>query len=155
MEIVELRIGVVVVAAVADGVHVGYVCGRRDGRAAAVGDREHPAPGVVGVLHRQLARRVHQRHDVALEVPHVVILSLAAPVLIPDRVRRTRLVVQELHLRRAVLRLEALEDQPVFRRASRRISRSIATLLVKEELSVIRRQKMNTYQVEFWRMRHL
>ena len=58
---------IVVVATVADGVGVA------DARSDGVGDAEHLAEGVIGVLGSDLAVLVDDGHHVALQVLHVVV----------------------------------------------------------------------------------
>lgn len=47
LQIIESRLGVVVVASVAEGVEVGYAVGAGNGSAGVVGDGQELAPGAV------------------------------------------------------------------------------------------------------------
>ena len=69
LEVIEAGFGVVVVAAVAEGVQV---C---DGEVLALGfgDAEDIAPGVVGIFRDSLVGTVEDFHHIALAVDHIVI----------------------------------------------------------------------------------
>ena len=85
LEVIQLGLGVVVVAPIPERIHGGQ--GARRG--------QHFAPGVVAVLGIARPRRADDLHHVALQVRHIVVPK---PV-VPQSLRAPRLVVEKLHRR--------------------------------------------------------
>ena len=94
LEVIQSRLGVVVVAAVADGV----------GGGQGAGGAEDLAPGVVAVLRRRVPAGVQEHHHIALQVCDVVVPDLRVRPRVPhqQRVGLSALVVEKLRLRAAI-----------------------------------------------------
>ena len=95
LEVVEAGLGVVVIAAVAQGVEVGDAGGIGEDFRTAVIHRA-VAPGVIVVGCSDLAVRVQQRNDVALRIEDVVIERRGRAVVIDHGERLVAIVVDKL-----------------------------------------------------------
>ena len=95
LEIVEAGLGIIVIAAVAQGVEVGDAGGIGEDFRTAVIHRA-VAPGVIVVGRSEFAVRVQQRNDVALRVENVVVERRGRAVVIDHGERLVAIVVDKL-----------------------------------------------------------
>jgi len=73
LQVIEPGLGIVDIAAVAEGIDIGEVGCRGDRRARAVGNGGDFAPGVVGIADNDRAGSVSHTHDISLQVQEIVV----------------------------------------------------------------------------------
>ena len=73
LEIVQAGFGIVVIAAITEGVDDGDIGGAGDDRTAGIGDLEHHAPGVVGIAGHYLAVSVGDGDNIPLQILEEVV----------------------------------------------------------------------------------
>ena len=103
LQVIEPGLGVVVVAAVAQGVQIGDMRCGRDRGAARICHGEELAPGVVGVIRHDRAAGIQERYHVTLQVQQVVVQGRGRrPSVDRDRIfhrkRPLLRIVEEIHL---------------------------------------------------------